>query len=274
MLELTLFLRPKDIVMPTRLARVLVAVVGEPTVACLFTAEVVVDAGTCSDVVRRRPRTFDMPSLAESVGEGVDNRFGLVIRSSEILLLVVPFTCLWEEVDDEDGGDATGRSDDRAVVGAAFEDPVVPEDEDPLGNGAIRPPLNDSRVDDVPLAREPGRRGEETLGECAIAVLRVGEGGAGAPRVDGEGVRLRVGLGDPGIVSSGVSAEAWARSLEREEGPAEFEFERVRTGNRCELGDRVGPRGSAAVAFVCDCLSSGRGGLMGRSKGGGLVGLS
>lgn len=50
--------------------------------------------------------------------------------------------------------------------------------------------------------------------------------------MDGDGVRLRVGLGEAGIVSKGFSAGACASSLEREEGPAGLEFERVRTGNR------------------------------------------
>lgn len=90
--------------------------------------------------------------------------------------------------------------------------------------------------------------------------------------MEGDGVRLRVGLGEAGIVSREFSVGACASSLEREEGPAGLEFERVRTGNRWELGDRVGPSGSAAEVFVC--LSSGRGGLMGRSRRGGLAALS
>lgn len=56
-----LFLRPRDIVMPTRLANVLVAVVGEPTTECRLSGEGV--AGICSEVVRRRPaNTFAKPS--------------------------------------------------------------------------------------------------------------------------------------------------------------------------------------------------------------------
>lgn len=81
-------------------------------------------------------------------------------------------------------------------------------------------------------------------------MTRVGEGGSCpvAP-VDGDGVRLRVGEGDAGIVSSGLSTElACARSLDSEDGPADAEFERVRTGNKWDVGDLVGPSGSAAEA--------------------------
>ena len=104
-------------------------------------------------------------------------------------------------------------------------------------------------------------------------VTLVGDGG-GAPVAleTGEGVLLREGNGGvAGIVSRGVrpsAGEADAKSLDSEDGPAEAEFERLRTGNKWEFGDLVGPRGSAAE--VPGCESSGNGGLIGRSRGGEL----
>ena len=38
---------------------------------------------------------------------------------------------------------------------------------DVLGKGASLPPLNDTRDEEVLLAREPGLSGEEKTGECA-----------------------------------------------------------------------------------------------------------
>lgn len=110
--------------------------------------------------------------------------------------------------DDEDvGGDETGTSDEIAVVGAAFD---VLGDPDPelRGKGAMRPPLNETREDVLPLAREPGRNGDVTLGEWASAATLVGDGGATTGNfAEGEGVLLRMS-GEEGIVSSGLSAGA------------------------------------------------------------------
>lgn len=119
-----LFLRPRDIVMPTKLANVLVAVVGEPTTECRFSGEEE-ETGICSEVVRRRPaKTFAKPSPTDWVGEGVDTiRFGLFRRPSVPLSLKLPFAIARDELDEEAAGDATGSSEDRAVVGAAFETP-------------------------------------------------------------------------------------------------------------------------------------------------------
>lgn len=168
-------------------------------------------------------------------------------------------------------GGETGTSEDNAVVGAAFDAPGEPDTE-LRGKGAMRPPLKDIREEVLPLAREPGRKGDDTLGECASAASLVGEGGAiGGSFEDGEGVLLRAG-GVGGIVSSGLSTGACAKSLEREEGPAVAELDRVRTGNRCEVGDRVAPSGSAADAPDGD--GSAGGGLIGRSRDGGLEGAS
>lgn len=67
----------------------------------------------------------------------------------------------------EFGGDEageTGRSDDSAVVGAALVAPGEPVIE-LLGKGARRPPLKDSLDEELPLFLEPGRSGEEILGE-------------------------------------------------------------------------------------------------------------
>lgn len=71
--------------------------------------------------------------------------------------------------------------------------------------------------------------------------------------------------------SGAPSAGACASNFDSEDGPAEVEFERVRTGNRCEFGERVAPNDSAAETPVCG--GSAGGGLMGRSRGG-LDGLS
>lgn len=46
----------------------------------------------------------------------------------------------------------------------------------------------------------------------------------------------------------------------------------MRTGNKCEFGERVAPSGSAAD--VPDCGTSAGGGLIGLSRGFGLVALS
>lgn len=136
----------------------------------------------------------------------------------------------------------------------------------------MRPPLKDMREEVLPLALEPGRKGDDTLGECASAASLVGEGGAiGGSFEVGDGVLLRTG-GVGGMVSSGLSTGACAKSLEREEGPAVAELDRVRTGNRCEVGERVAPSGSAADAPDGD--GSAGGGLIGRSRDGGLEGPS
>ena len=167
----------------------------------------------------------------------------------------------------------TGASDESAVVAVALE---VEAGAAPLAKGARRPPLNDIR--DVELAREPGRRGDGKLGDCEAFATLVGEAGGGPPLPTpaGDGVLLREGNGGvAGIVSKGVCASApvaEAKSLDNEEGPAEAELDRLRTGNRCEFGDLVGPRGSAAEDP--DWESSGNGGLIGRSKGGELDRIS
>jgi hypothetical protein len=68
-----------------------------------------------------------------------------------------------DDTDDDVGGDAIGPSPDKAIVAAALGRLVEP-DEELVGNGGIRPPLNDNRDDE--LARDPGRNGDGTLGEC------------------------------------------------------------------------------------------------------------
>ena len=89
-------------------------------------------------------------------------------------------------------------------------------------------------------------------------------------RFDGEGVLLRDCAGGvPGMVSRVFSVGfACARRRDSEEGPADAEFERLRTGNKWEFGDLVAPSGSAADELVC--VLSSKGGLMGRSRGGEL----
>lgn len=166
------------------------------------------------------------------------------------------------------GEEPAGFSDESAVVAAAFdEDPAAP----PFGNGANRPPLNEILVD-CELAREPGRNGEGTGGEWAIFVTtRLGEAEGGPfafGTAGGDLLRDSVG-GVAGIVSNVDSVgPACARRRDKEDGPADAEFDRLRTGNRCELGDLVAPKGSAAEdAF---CATSSKGGLIGLSKGGEL----
>lgn len=111
------------------------------------------------------------------------------------------------EGEPDDGGDETGISDDKAVVGAAF-DILGDPDAELRGKGAMRPPLNDNLDDVLPLALDPGRRGEDILGEFTRAVTLVGDGGATVGNlVEGDGVRLRRG-GVAGIVSNGLSVGA------------------------------------------------------------------
>lgn len=159
------------------------------------------------------------------------------------------------------------------MVGAAFE--VFCPAVEPLGKVAILPPLKDNLEDE--LARDPGRKGEGIFGECAMVPLREGEGGGGPfIRGGGDGDRVLAGSGGvAGIVSNGAgvavfgASPACASSFDSEEGPADAEFDRLRiVGNKCEFGDLVGPSSDVEVP---DCeVTSPRGGLMGRSRGGEL----
>lgn len=95
-------------------------------------------------------------------------------------------------------------------------------------------------------AREPGRRGEECgrPGAVVAGKVVVGNGAGGC----GEGVRVGEGTGDGrwGVWSSGGSSGttgAWAKSREREDGPATgvVEFDPKRAAGKCrELGARAG----------------------------------
>lgn len=71
---------------------------------------------------------------------------------------------------EEDGGEESGTSDDKAVVGAALRCPEDVDDE-LAGKGGILPP--EKREDE--LDRDPGRNGDGTLGECDKITRRVGE---------------------------------------------------------------------------------------------------
>lgn len=95
------------------------------------------------------------------MGEGVEERTELPTRSESAFVLDRFAFDEREEL----GGEFAGISDDKAVVGAAFAVTGEPDVVTLLPNGAIRPPLKDTREDELLLAREPGLRGDGTLGE-------------------------------------------------------------------------------------------------------------
>lgn len=90
------------------------------------------------------------------MGGGVKDCSGFPSRSSITLF----------EDTGEGGLELAECSEVRAVVGDAF---VGAAEDAPVDrtNGAMRPPLKDTRDDEVLLAREPGRSGEDITGECA-----------------------------------------------------------------------------------------------------------
>ena len=257
-----------------KLAKALVAELPLPLFAGGFLIFTIAGEDTCSEVVRRLLMImFVMPSEIDCAGDGDDDLTGL----EAIRLWSSCLPSMLRRAPPEEGGEVdvvlTGVSDERAVVAVALDvDPAAAF----FAKGARRPPLNENRDDE--LALDPGRRGDGKLGECEAFATFVGEAGGGPPLPTpaGDGVLLREGNGGvAGIVSSGVcisAAVAEAKSFDSEEGPAEAELDRLRTGNRCEFGDLVGPRGS--VAEEPDWESSGSGGLIGRSKGGELDRIS
>ena len=191
------FRRPIDTLQLAMLARALLA--EAPTLGPAVRFRFGPIGGTCSDVVRRRLGSmFAKPSEAECVGEGVNDSpkglLDLLSRSLSFALFVD------EDTDDGVGGDVMCPSPDKAVVATAFDKLADPDDE-LVGNGGIRPPLKDSRDDE--LARDAGRNGECTIGECVFAICRVGEGGVCC--ISGDGVLFSYG-GVEGIVSSCESA--------------------------------------------------------------------
>ena len=102
-------------------------------------------------------------------------------------------------------------------MAAAFAFPDDPEDE-LVGNGGMRPPVTEKR--EAVLALEPGRKGEDTLGEWPIAACRVEEVGRRGES-EGDGDR-GLSAGDPSpsfVVLSGLGL-ACANNRESEEGPA------------------------------------------------------
>jgi len=98
-------------------------------------------------------------------------------------------------------------------------------------------------------AREPERSGEECGRPGAVVAGKGAVGNGDAPGGCGDGVRVGKDTGDGGwgVGSSGGCSStigAWAKSREREDGPATgvvVEFDPKRAAGKCrELGTRAG----------------------------------
>jgi len=126
-------------------------------------------------------------------------------------------------------GEETKFWSDKAIVGLAL---FVDDPDDTLPIGGIRPPENLDVVERRD-AREPGRNGDCGPKACSglATIGSWGEEGGGGEEV-GDGVRLDVGNGTSGV---GVSGDAWANNLDKEDGRAlGEEFDLVREAKRCD----------------------------------------
>lgn len=130
----------------------------------------------------------------------------------------------------EEGEDTIFWSD-KAIVGSAL---LVDDPDDTLPIGGMRPPENLDVVD----RRDAGRNGDCGPSACSgLATIESwSEGGGGGE----EGGEAEVGNGCGGTSAVDVSGDAWANSLDKEDGLAlGEELDRVRDARRWDDGGRA-----------------------------------